>query len=95
MAKTLLRCAHMNAMPPGLQPCLLTREQAAMYVARSAWGFDQERKADIWPPPIKLPGRQPRWDRLQLDKAVEVLGGTPQAMQDEISRQAVEAIRYA
>lgn len=85
----------MTTLPPGLMPRLLTRQQAAAYVARSGWAFDKEQRAGLWPAPLRIPGRAPRWDRLQLDSAIEMHGGVPQHTGDAIKQRLKEAIRNA
>jgi hypothetical protein len=52
----------------------MTRAKAAEYMSLSVAAFEREVAAGRFPPPISL-GKQERWCRAQLDKALLVLAG--------------------
>lgn len=57
------------ALPPGLTPRFLSREQAAAYLGVSATVFDAEVAAGLWPQPARRGERAGRltWDRHLID----------------------------
>lgn len=60
------------ALPVGMTPRLLSREQAAAYVGLSPGAFDSEVDAGTYPRPFPL-RRTKRllWDRIELDRALD------------------------
>lgn len=60
------------ALPQGVTPRLLSREQAAAYVGLSPGAFDAEVQAGTFPKPFPLRGtRRNLWDRAALDSALD------------------------
>lgn len=66
-----------SALPPGLAPRYLSREQAAAYVGVPPYTFDAEVRQGWWPAP-RLRGEKERlatWDRKALDAAADLAIG--------------------
>jgi len=68
------------ALPPGLTPRFLSREQAAAYLGVGTTVFDAEVKAGVWPQAMRRGGREGRltWDRHLLDAWADRAGGLHQ-----------------
>jgi predicted DNA-binding transcriptional regulator AlpA len=61
-----------TALPDGVLPRGLNREQAAEYIGVGSTKFDQMVADGRMPKPKRIDGRVV-WDRLQLDSAFELL----------------------
>ncbi len=57
-----------------MTPRLLTRAEAATYLGRSARTFDAEVAEGVWPSAIRS-GRKKVWDRVALDRKVDLYSG--------------------
>ena len=68
----LQRSARSSALPVGTLPRGLSRIQASEYVGVSPTKFDQLVADGRMPHPARLDGRV-LWDRLALDRALDVL----------------------
>jgi hypothetical protein len=70
------------ALPPGLPPRFLSREQAAAYVGVSATLFDSEVRAGLWPQPLVRGASAGRltWDRCALDAWANAASGLHHAL---------------
>jgi predicted DNA-binding transcriptional regulator AlpA len=58
---------HRSRLPDGISPRLLSREQAAGYVAQSVETFNHLVKRKELPGPIEFSRGHARWDRKRLD----------------------------
>ena len=84
-----------SALPVGITPRLLTREQAAAYLAMSPTAFDTLVKAGQMP--VSVPLAHPhgkrmkvaRWDIRALDRAIDALSGVVPDKARAERRQAV------
>lgn len=66
------RAARIAALPPGLAPRGLSRDEAAAYVGIGTTKFEQMVADGRMPPPKQIDGRRV-WDRLRLDAAFAAL----------------------
>jgi len=68
------------ALPPGLTPRFLSREQAAAYVGVGATVFDAEVAAGVWPQAMRRGARDGRltWDRHLIDAWADRASGLHQ-----------------
>lgn len=55
-------------------PRMMKRKTAAAYCDLSEAAFEREVAAGRFPAPVRL-GNQDHWDRLAIDKAIDVLSG--------------------
>jgi len=87
---TALSTAHPQ---PELHPRWLTKSQAAAYLSMSESTFDENIRRGPFPSGIKLPSGCLRWDRADLDAAMEALksGWTSPGVRN--ARQAPEGRR--
>jgi len=69
------RAARIAALPPGLPPRGLSREEAAAYVGIAPTTFDEMVDDGRMPRP-KAIGARRIWDRWRLDKAFSALPDT-------------------
>lgn len=86
------------ALPAGLVPRYLSREEAAAYVGVSPETFDREVREGWWPAPRRRgeKGTRLTWDRLALDAAADQASGLgqpppPAAPAQAAQRAAAEA----
>lgn len=77
------RSDRLAALPPGLVPRGLSREEAAAYIGVSPGKFDQLVADGRMPPPKAIDGRRV-WDRLALDRAFAALPDADGAQSDDI-----------
>lgn len=87
------------ALPPGMAPRYLSREEAAAYLGVSADTFDSE-VANGWWPPARRRGEQGvrlTWDRHALDAAADQASGLARAPESarEEQRNLAEAAALA
>ena len=77
------RSDRLAALPPGLVPRGLSREEAAAYIGVSPGKLDQLVADGRMPPPKAIDGRRV-WDRLALDRAFAALPDADGAQSDDI-----------
>lgn len=84
-----------DALPPGLIPRFLSRDEAAAYVGVSGNVWDAEVRAGWWPPPLRRGARDGRltWDRHLIDTYADRRSGL--TAQKEIADSAVDPIAVA
>ena len=72
-------------------PRLLTLEMAAAYLSTSTTTFKAWVAEKRMPPPVDMPGRIPRWNRVAIDQQVDALSALRRqnAVEDELIRRAV------
>lgn len=84
--------ARHGALPPTLQPRLVSREAAAAYVSISPGLFDRMVEDGSMPRPRLLGGRRKGWDIREIDVAVDRLpvepGGIDETWADADGAQA-------
>jgi hypothetical protein len=83
-----------GALPPGMVPRFLTREQAAAYVGVSAATFGWEVSQGYWPAPVRRgpKGGLATWDRLALDDHADKVSGREMATSAAISDSPAPAL---
>ena len=64
--------AHSRIAPDW--PRLMTLKRAAIYCDMTAEQFEREVARDVLPQPVRF-GKELRWDRSQLDEAIDRLTG--------------------
>lgn len=65
----------MTVPQPGITPRLLSEQQAAAYLGRSASRFREQVAARILPQPVTKNGNRRLWDVRLLDRYVDQLSG--------------------
>jgi len=63
------------ALPPGMTPRLLTREQAAAYCGISPAYFSETIGKEVPPVRVRKDGKTMRWDRVALDAWIDQKSG--------------------
>ncbi|MCK1459617.1 hypothetical protein IVB34_14770 [Bradyrhizobium sp. 2] len=76
----------MKETPSPHCPRVLSRVQAAAYVGATPQKFDRMVAAGTMPKPAKIGGAD-RWDRVQLDKCLDVIFGSET---DSVAREVIE-----
>lgn len=66
----------MIAPQPGITPRLLSEQQAAAYLGRSASRFREQVAARLLPQPVTRNGNRRLWDLRDLDRYVDQLSGS-------------------